>query len=197
MYGHSTFIQNGNHIRVSQTRTRRRMRLRYEAAQRLRALEAQAGDAQHIILGGDVLAHGEPIDLGLLEADVPNNDEVPGHSWRQALPDELYPMDIPLVGGGHRHARYIRFTLDAENRPTILGLEGAGRPAYSSGLYAKPYPANEHTTDDDSLALYDSQHASRHDIDLALARLGNPGVCAEVLRYHSSARRKDQLLGQM
>ncbi|KAH9033478.1 hypothetical protein EDB85DRAFT_1890168 [Lactarius pseudohatsudake] len=147
---------------------------------------AQAGDAQNILLGGDALAHGEPVDLGLPEADIDNDDAVPGSGWRRALADEPYPMDIPLVGGGRGHACYLRFTLDTEGQPTVLGSEGAGQPAYSSGLYARPQPREQHTPDDDSLALYDSHHASRHDIDLALARLGDPGVCAEVLRYRGS-----------
>ncbi|KAH9020398.1 hypothetical protein EDB85DRAFT_1896200 [Lactarius pseudohatsudake] len=192
MWGHSTYLDDdGLHVRVSQTRTRRRNRLRYEAAlavARRRTTSCSAATA---------LAHGEPVDLGLPEADIDDDDQVPGSGWRRALIDEPYPMDIPLVGGGRGHARYLRFTLDAEGRPTVLGSEGAGRPAYSSGLYARPQPREQHTPDDDSLALYDSHHASRHDIDLALARLGDPGVCAEVLRYRGSARRKEQLLGQM
>ncbi|KAH9039247.1 hypothetical protein EDB85DRAFT_1887448 [Lactarius pseudohatsudake] len=116
---------------------------------------------------------------------------------RAAGGDEPYPMDIPLMGGGHGHARYLRFTLNAEGRPTLLGSEGTGRPAYSSRLYAHPQPAEQHTPDDDSLALYDLHHASHHNINLALARLGDPGVCAEVLRYRGSVRCKEQLLGQM
>ncbi|KAH9022430.1 hypothetical protein EDB85DRAFT_1895244 [Lactarius pseudohatsudake] len=202
MWGHSTYLDDeGLHVCVSQTRTRRRNRLRYEAAQRLRTeehqREVQAGDTQNILLGGDALAHGEPVNLGLPEADIDNDDAVPGSGWRRALADEPYPMDIPLVGGGRSHARYLRFTLDAEGRPTVLGSEGAGRPAYSSRLYACPQPREQHTPNNDSLALYDSHHASRHDIDLALARLGDPGVCAEVLRYRGLACRKEQLLGQM
>ncbi|KAH9034340.1 hypothetical protein EDB85DRAFT_2144434 [Lactarius pseudohatsudake] len=161
MWGHSMYLDDdGLHVQ----------RLREEE----HVWEVQAGDAQNIILGGDALAHGELIDLGLPEADINDDDAVPGSGWRRALADEPYPMDIPLVGGG-------------QGRPTVLGSEGAGQPAYSSGLYARPYPREQHTPDDDSLALYDSHHTSRHDIDLALARLGNPGVCAEVLQYHGSA----------
>ncbi|KAH9027144.1 hypothetical protein EDB85DRAFT_1893075 [Lactarius pseudohatsudake] len=202
MWGHSTYLDDeGLHVRVSQTRTRRRNRLHYEAAQRLRAQEearqAQAGDTQNIMLGGDALAHDEPLDLGLPEADIEDDDVVPGSGWRRALPDEPYPMNILLVAGGRGPARYLRFILDAEDRPTVLGSEGRGRPAYSSGLYANPQPIKDRTSDDDSLELYDAQHASRHDIDLAFARLSDPGVCADVIRFRKSAQRKEQLLGRM
>ncbi|KAH9040616.1 hypothetical protein EDB85DRAFT_1886731 [Lactarius pseudohatsudake] len=117
--------------------------------------EAQAGDAQNIILGGNALTHNEPLDLGLPEADILGDEE---------------------------------FTLNAKDCPTILGSKGTGRPAYSRRLYANPQPDDEYTLDDDSLELYDAQHALHHNIDLALARLSDPG------EVHTA---KEQLLGCM
>ncbi|KAH9011205.1 hypothetical protein EDB83DRAFT_2322237 [Lactarius deliciosus] len=94
-------------------------------------------------------------------------------------------------------ACYQRFTLDAEERPIMLGSEGYGSPIFSQGLYAHDQPKALHQEGNNDLQFYTPQHPSRHKVDKALVKLADLGVCADVLRHCQATTHKNKMLGWM
>ncbi|KAH9037407.1 hypothetical protein EDB83DRAFT_2318593 [Lactarius deliciosus] len=98
----------------------------------------------------------------------------PGAGWHLAAADEDYPIN--KQEGADWHGTY-----------TSQWINRTGR---CMGLYTRPQLAALHTPADDDLQIYDPEHPSRHEINLTLVRLADPGICAEVLRFQQSLRLK-------
>ncbi|KAH9010167.1 hypothetical protein EDB83DRAFT_2322542 [Lactarius deliciosus] len=182
MDGLCTIILDGFHMRLVAARNRRRRHLQREAIER------------HILLGGGTpLITDETIVIDVNE----EQHQSPGDSWCAAYTEEQYPMDIPLEAGGRGPAKYLRFALDPNEKPVMLGSEGYGCPIYSQGLYAHEQPIALHQERDEDLQIHNTQFTSRHEVDKALVLLADPGVCADVLHYHQAITQKHELLGHI
>ncbi|KAH9022752.1 hypothetical protein EDB83DRAFT_2658852 [Lactarius deliciosus] len=188
MAGTTTIQHHNVHMRPTEARNRHRRRLQREAVEHVREQEQTA---QRILTG-----EGERLVPDVIDLEEDSNQS-PGDSWRAAYAEEQYQMDIPLGTGGRGPARYLRFALDPEQHPVMLGSEGYGYPAYSQGLYAHDQPTALRKDGDEDLQIYDTQFTSRHEVDKALVLLADPGVCADVLRYRQAMTRKNELLGKM
>ncbi|KAH9017774.1 hypothetical protein EDB83DRAFT_2528552 [Lactarius deliciosus] len=185
----TTMVQLNNvHMRPAEARNRHRCRLQREAVEHTREQERTA---RRILTG-----EGEQLIPDVIDLDQDNNQS-PGDSWRAAYAEEQYPMDIPLEAGGQGPTKYLRFALDPEQKPVMLGSEGYGFPAYSQGLYAHDQPIASHREGDKDLQIYDTQFTSRHEVNKALVLLADPGVCANVLWYQQAISHKNELLGKM
>jgi hypothetical protein len=93
-----------------------------------------------------------------------------------------YPLQIQLPEGDMVEAQYIAFYQEAEN-PYMMGTMGYGCP-----IYGAPLMAREDITgppDEDSTHIsFKPTHMFYNQIDKAIRTIGDPGLMADVARYH-------------
>jgi hypothetical protein len=102
-----------------------------------------------------------------------------------------YPLWIWLPEGDTVEVWYIAFHQDMEN-PYMTGTMGFRCPIYGAPLTAKEDMAGP--PDEDSTHIsFEPMHIFYSQINEAVQTIGNPGLMADVTRYHQIAKRRAEL----
>jgi hypothetical protein len=93
-----------------------------------------------------------------------------------------YPLQIQLPEGDTVEAWYIAFYQEAEN-PYMTGTMGYGHPIYGALLVAREDVAGP-PGEDSTHVSFEPTHIFYSQINEAIQTIGDPGLTADVARYH-------------
>jgi hypothetical protein len=102
-----------------------------------------------------------------------------------------YPLRIQLPEGETIEAQYIAFYLEAENS-YMTGTMGFGCPMYGAPLMVKKDMAGPPDEDSAHIA-FELTHIFYGQINKVMGTIGDPGLTADVTRYHQIAKRRAKL----
>jgi len=109
-----------------------------------------------------------------------------------------YKVDIPMPGGGMKKPHYIQFNINEYSHHHTIKAKrvNADDPLedYGTGLTAAPFwDPLPNTTNDDDLNPFTPSYPNAQAIDIAAAGLADPGVIADIDRYHVLWSEKEEL----
>jgi hypothetical protein len=142
----------------------------------------------------------EGVDTELGDSEKENNPDHPGVGWMhyEAANTEHYAMWIPMPGElGDTRAGYIRYVFNGEDT-TLEGTFGKGHPVYRQPLRAQRADTRPNLTDnkdirDDHLSAFNPESMMAEIIDRHVYHMADPGLIAEVVRYHTQKNRQGTL----
>jgi len=109
-----------------------------------------------------------------------------------------YKVDIPMPGGGVKKPHYIQFNINEYNHHHTIKAKrvNADDPFgdYGTDLVAAPFwDPLPNITDDNDLNPFTPSYPNTQAIDIAAAGLVDPGVIADIDRYHVLWSEKEEL----
>jgi len=138
-----------------------------------------------------------PIDLMMSDedSDKENDRNHPGPTWMRydRTNPEHYPIDIPEHDNMTSTTLYIHYVFDGEE--TILeGCDGKQTPIYRKALHVRSADTRPNLHDDklirdDHLHVLHPQANLKELVDQHIHAINDPGVTAEVMRFHSQTTR--------